>query len=1350
MISVSNIKSAGKATHYYEKDDYYAKDDPEHKNGSLWHGKGVELLGLSGEVEKEDFKAILSGKLKDSIELGRKENDELIHAPGIDLTFSAPKSVSIMAEVHGDKRIYEAQKAAVLKTLDYIEKNLVQTRKMESGVLVNEKVDNITVGIFRHHTSRNLDPQLHTHCVIANAVQRDDGQWRSAFFGKIFDQKLFLGQIYRSELAYGLEKIGYELRIKENGLFELKDISDTLIKAFSSRSKDIASVLEGYENVDAKLKARVTLQTRDNKQEVSREILQERWQQTMREHIVQTNITPEAKPEGIRSYLESKWEAFREKFDISRIGRIKHVEQSQESAKTIEARAIEYAIAHLSERQSVWEERDLLGVAMSYTTGKSNLDSLTSALQSAKAAGIVLSGTNKDFEKPLTTKATLDKELDTIAMMKEGLGTSKNICGVRKADKHLASTGLNQGQKDAARLILTAKDRVVGIQGYAGVGKTYMLQHVREISQEAGYKIIGLAPSSAAAITLEKEAAITSQTMHKFLFKYNGLIHDRGTEQGRVTMRKEMKNTIVIVDESSLASTGQMNALLKVSKVLDFKVVLVGDTKQLNAVESGKPFYQLQRAGMQTTIMGEIKRQKNLTLKSAVYDSINGDIKQAFSKLKNSIIEPSMKFDNIADTRTCLANLAANEWLSLNLEERKNTLLTAPSHIIRESINKEIRERLKFEGALQGQSHKLPILSGKDLTMAQKAYAPNYEVGDVVLFNRPYPSLDIKQGEYLSVSDIKDRTLVLKKENGVLTSFEPNRFAANRKGAIEVFKPRNLEIQAGDLIRWTRNSNDSAEIVNSKIATVSSITDKAITIKSVSGQIILSLDNDNLKHIDHGYALTVHAAQGATYDKVIGVLESSHPNLTTQKGFYVTISRAKHAATLITDDKAKLQETLLLRTGEIVSATELQGVKYKSIPKDRIPLPAKAIKEYAQVTTKDIYHDLYSKIPQVLPEFGFKPQGSYYVSTTPQKVDGSSGKPGKVFIYANNPGVLVDYTRGNQSIWDYVKTTYLPTGSKSEVMSYLCDMAGLSSREYVPSKVLQPSLYTPTTETKTEPLVDKRTLEAIHEFAKSSLVQGSNKVLNYLKNDRGYDITCIKDIELGYIHSKKAMGQHLRGLGYTEEAIKDILKAFHYIGKTHNLLIPYRDSKGGLVGFASRNIDYKETDTIGKYLYTKGLSRSSSLLGIHNIKESKEVVLVEGMLDASHAQAKGMDNVLSLGGTGFNNTQLKLLHTHGIKSIVLCLDNDKAGKEGAERILNIANNSGLNIKLKQAKLPGGIKDPDQMIKDRGIEAFKMVVAESKSFGQAPDIQKISANSSSKDHNNSAIVLDKAKDLEAER
>jgi hypothetical protein len=179
---------------------------------------------------------------------------------------------------------------------------------------------------------------------------------------------------------------------------------------------------------------------------------------------------------------------------------------------------------------------------------------------------------------------------------------------------------------------------------------------------------------------VEKEAGIASQTIHKFLFKYNGLIHDRGTEQGRITMRQDMQNTVIIVDESSLASTGQMNALLKVSKALDFKVVLVGDTKQLNAVEAGKPFYQLQKAGMHTAIMGEIKRQKDQTLKSVVYDAINGEIKQA--TLPVGIKDPDQMIKErgievfkmvVAEAKVVMLNLEVSKQPSMPVNTMKGT-----------------------------------------------------------------------------------------------------------------------------------------------------------------------------------------------------------------------------------------------------------------------------------------------------------------------------------------------------------------------------------------------------------------------------------------------------------------------------------------------------------------------------------------------------------------------------------------------------------------------------------------------------------------------------------------------------
>ena len=227
MLSIGAIASAAQGASYYEKDGYYAKDDPEHREASAWFGKGAEELGLSGPVDPDTFRAILEGKVPDGsgTELGRRGPDgEITHRPGRDLTFSAPKSVSIAALVGGDGRIVEAHDRAVQATLAWVEKNAVQTRMQdpETGRMVRVGDQKAVVATFRHDTSRNLDPQLHTHSVLANMVQGEDGKWRTMANEKLYDSKMLIGAIYRNELAGGLARLGYGIdKTHADGRFEI-------------------------------------------------------------------------------------------------------------------------------------------------------------------------------------------------------------------------------------------------------------------------------------------------------------------------------------------------------------------------------------------------------------------------------------------------------------------------------------------------------------------------------------------------------------------------------------------------------------------------------------------------------------------------------------------------------------------------------------------------------------------------------------------------------------------------------------------------------------------------------------------------------------------------------------------------------------------------------------------------------------------------------------------------------------------------------------------------------------------------------------------------------------------------
>ena len=225
MLTIHVIKNADDAKEYHGIDNYYAKDSLEAKASSQWWGKGAAALGLTGQIDTQTFGDLLDGKLPDGTQLGRISDKGPVHRPGYDLTFSAPKSASIMGLVWQDKLILEAHDKAVNHALSYLEREASQTRKKVNGRLESVRCDNFTVAKYRHHTSRAQDPQIHTHCVVMNMVQLANGEWRSLSSEEIFNHKMVAGVVYRNQLAIELMKIGYELvQIDAQGNFEIKII----------------------------------------------------------------------------------------------------------------------------------------------------------------------------------------------------------------------------------------------------------------------------------------------------------------------------------------------------------------------------------------------------------------------------------------------------------------------------------------------------------------------------------------------------------------------------------------------------------------------------------------------------------------------------------------------------------------------------------------------------------------------------------------------------------------------------------------------------------------------------------------------------------------------------------------------------------------------------------------------------------------------------------------------------------------------------------------------------------------------------------------------------------------------
>ncbi len=931
VASIGAIASPAQGVSYYERDGYYAKDDDAHREASAWAGRGADALGLSGPVDPDVFSDILAGEVPDGSgrRLGRRLGDGTIdHRPGRDVTFSAPKSVSIAALIGGDERIVAAHDAAVRRTLAWIEKNAVETRTMDadSGRMVRTGDQKAVIATFRHEVSRNLDPQLHTHAVIANMVQGQDGgtprsgetprsaKWRTMANEKLYASKMLIGALYRAELARGLEELGYGIeKTHADGRFEIagapgrSPVSRSIVEAFSTRRAEIEAAMDARSQGDPgsnpHLAARAALMTRAHKREVDRDALRESWQRQASElGFDASEFVNEAR---------HRQAAYGDR-PLARAGQ--HREAEPGTTAEVD-RAAAWAVAHLSEREAVFSRTDLLTSTLAWNPGKVSIGEAEAAVTRLEKAGTLLAA---DYPVPgdsLTTDRTVADERETIALMERGQGRGAAPMRGRAVDKALRNGPLTTGQKEAVKVILSHNDRVVGVQGYAGTGKTTMLNRARALLEKRGFEVRGLAPSASAARTLDAEAGIASETLQGFLARNAGVAEDRLSRRGERAMKARFRKTVLVVDEGSLASTAQTRDLLRIADTLRIpRVILVGDEKQLDAVDAGKPFAQLQTAGMTCAVMDEIVRQREPALKEAVEASLAGDIHRAFRKLGDNVAE--VKADN-------LAGAAAARWLALSPGEREVTGLMAPSHALREKTNTIVRERLVRDGVIDGPAIDGERLVSRGYTNAEKSLAANYVPGDVVAFHRRYKRLGVDKGDEISVAAV-DRAagvVTLQGKHGATVAWEPARLAA-RRGGVEVYAVDAMELRRGDRVCWTRNDRRHG-LVNSGTAEVSAVGERAVSFRLEDGRALtLRRDDPQLRHIDRAWAATVHAFQGRTVDRVIAAMEAEHAHLTTQKTFYVEISRARLHAELVTDDRRALRERLEAATGERIAALE--------------------------------------------------------------------------------------------------------------------------------------------------------------------------------------------------------------------------------------------------------------------------------------------------------------------------------------------------------------------------------------------------------------------------------------------
>ena len=743
-----------------------------------------------------------------------------------------------------------------------------------------------------------LDPQLHTHAVVANMVRNNDGSTTALHNDLIFRTQKLGSEIYRNDLAREVRGLGYTVeRSGKDQLIEIKEVPRDLVDQFSKRRAEIEAALSdrGIE-ASAKTAELAALATRAAKHnDVDRGELLSVWQK----EAAALGLTPEK----MRAQIEETKDKAR--FHLPGVTR----EGMAAPAPADAVASLRQAIQHISEHSVHYSEKDILTSALGFARS-AGLPQIQAALTEAKDEGFILTAKTKDGDR-LTDSNTLQAERTMAKLYRMGqkvgppsltpYNTSErvNLRPHIALAQRLERTTLTDGQKDAVRTALTGAGRVVGVQGYAGTGKTFALAHLVKEAERAGYIVEGLAPSTQATRQLA-DAVPASETLQARLLRSRS--PDKETDP---------RKTILVVDEASMVSNRQMVALLHQAEEQKIvRVVLVGDVQQLDGVAAGTPFALLQNIGMRTAVMDDIQRQRNDGARAIVQHAIAGDVQKAFAQIG----------DNVQEARN-VAKATATAWLALDKAERAETGVVTPTNKSRADITTHIREGLRTEGQLTGPEQTQDTLTPLRMTRAQVSDPRSYREGDLILPHQSVASAGISRGHlYEVVSKDADHIMIRDRAGGDPLPFAPDQ-NSKLAGSVEVFEPATKDIAVGDEVKF-RISDKESGVANGDTARIEQIDQDQIWLHQEDGTVT-GIDRTSLaaQGIDHAYALTAHDFQGATVDNIMVAMSASE-TMADQKSFYVAVSRARDDISLVTDDAERLAERLQEQTGQKISALE--------------------------------------------------------------------------------------------------------------------------------------------------------------------------------------------------------------------------------------------------------------------------------------------------------------------------------------------------------------------------------------------------------------------------------------------
>lgn len=831
MITVGVIRNGERyLSHHLRKNDYWAEGEKEVRGE--WIGQGAKRLGLAGEVEAKPFEALRRNRhpqTNEKLTTGEAKKRMAL----FDIQISAPKDVSVLAMVGGDERVraafYDAAKIALAEMEHFaaVRERRGEARTSEAFRLT----ENFVGALFLHDTSRDLDPQLHVHAVLANATwDPERSQWLALQHAEMMRASGYVRQVFYRELAKRLHALGYETYEMNSKGFSIRGV-EHLRSRYSKRSRRVQQLTDDF----AAKKGR-----RPTKREIEVFVRESRGDK----------LTEVSTP-GVRAAQRAQLSEDEQRSLDELVNRAK--QQAPRNRVSVgETRAVlEAALRHVYERESVVREGAVLNAALELHPNFDQWRDLRAALEAHPAA---IRSHGEMTLLPITME-----EADTARRVRLGRATRFPL-----GDPATLSPKLTPGQRHAATALLRSEDFVSILVGDAGTGKTTVLKAIETAHLTVGGKqFMPLAPTTRAREALAEAGFAEADTVQRFLVSEE--------------MQAQAARRVILVDEAGLLSTQQLDELTRIAEGVRARLLLVGDTKQHYSVQRGDALRNLTRhTEVPVVRLAEVLRQRTDADRRFSRMLASGDVVDAFYYAERQRMIVETGDDEALYTR-------AAEHYARNLVDGVETLVVVPFWEEIERFNHHARPALRRAGLLGESEVVREAVKPLAWSEEQKIHWDQYNVGDRLLFVRNTRFL--KRGTAAEVTEILPDGLRVRDARG-----RTSKITRKQRGTYDVGRVEKLPIAAGDRILM-RGREDTQEFSNGDIKEVARVDPAKDEIVLSDGR---RLPRD-FHAWTYAHALTSYRAQGSTAEESILVLGEVAERALMRRQFYVGNTRFRGA-----------------------------------------------------------------------------------------------------------------------------------------------------------------------------------------------------------------------------------------------------------------------------------------------------------------------------------------------------------------------------------------------------------------------------------------------------------------------